>query len=159
VTRSAQRWRSHIAVFATVLVLTGCSLTEDRHFAVSRSSAGGLTVWFVNCYNAPTSVSLQEADSGDFIWLIREADPASDSFPTRVDVGARPEGYDLVANVQSTEWLKNDKLELDFGGGEAWGERLTFSPKDLPSNGDVLTFDGRIMSPEQFSSQSCDERT
>jgi hypothetical protein len=145
-------------LFATVLVLTGCSLTEDRHFGVSRSSAGGLTVWFVNCYNAPTDVALQDADSGDLVWLIREADPESDSFPTHVDVGGHPEGYDLVANVQSTVWL-NDKLELQFGGGEAWGERLTFSPKDLPSNSDVLTFDGRIMSSEQFASQSCDEGT
>jgi hypothetical protein len=157
------RWRAVIVGAVALVFVSSCSLTEDRHFGVSRSSDGHLYTWFIECVSPPLGVSLYSRDdsSGRTWWAV--TGDGETAYPTRFPIGAAPDGYRLRVPLRSDPPSyaslppSDASLRLYFGSGEAWGEHVDFRPRDLPANGDVLTADGRVMSPEQFAHQSCDD--
>jgi hypothetical protein len=150
-----KRWLRWAGMTAILALLPGCDLTETRHFGVSRPSIDSLEVWFVNCYAAPWSVSLYAANSDEALWLITDGgDP--DEFPDSLLVGDVAPGYRLAVPLQSPP-PENEELKLGFGRGEAYYESLTFRAADLPADGSILAFDGKVMTPDEFTSQGCSD--
>ncbi len=153
-----------LAILLVVSVLlSACNATEDRHFGLSRSSDGELVIWFIECYSIPEHVSLysvedverQPPGEGRALWGIeRVGNPGE--FPTSLHVGGPPPlFYEETARLRSP-LAETELLEISFGGGEAWYEELQFKMSELRTDR-VLTFDRRIMPPEAFTSQRCEE--
>jgi hypothetical protein len=150
-----KRWLKWASTTAIVALLQGCSLTEARHFGVSRSSIDSLEVWFVNCYAAPSFVSLYTVSSDEALWGIKDGgDP--EEFPDSLLVGDVAPGYRIAESLQGP-LPENEELKLSFGRGEAYGESLTFRVADLPADGSILAFDGQVMTPDEFTGQGCSD--
>jgi hypothetical protein len=150
------RWLRWASMTAIVALLPGCSLTEDRHFGVSRPSVDSLEVWFVNCYAAPTSVSLYDVTSDEAVWLITDRGQDPEKFPNSLLVGEVAPGFRIAEALQRPP-PENEELRLNFGRGEAYSESLTFRVADLPADGSILAFDGQVMTPDEFTGQGCSD--
>src|SRR6266545_2058497 len=87
-----------VGLVATALALSSCSLTEDRHFGVSKAPSG-VVVWFIDCYAPPWSVSVYREEnrtSGEPAWSVTQIDDSA--FPSHAVVGDEPTGYQLQDN-------------------------------------------------------------
>jgi hypothetical protein len=138
--------------------LAGCwSLTEDRHFGVSRGSGGEVLVWFVNCYASPTMVSVYRANArpeADPEWQVRQGSVERAPYPSGSPIGHAPRGFTEAFPLHGP--LQPDvEYKLSFGSGEAYYEAITFRPADLDTS--ILTFAGEEMSREEFEAQGCED--
>jgi hypothetical protein len=144
------------ALAVVVLVTPGCALVKSQQFGVSRSGSDVL-VWFVDCYAPPITVTLEPSDvdpiNGHPLWGIAQPNSAKRApFPNGTRVGDLPPGYTLTQALDSP-LSPTATYRLGFGSGEAYYESLDFKPSAL--TGDVLTFDGQVMTSERFTQQSC----
>jgi hypothetical protein len=142
-----------VGLVAAALALSSCSLTEDRHFGVSKAPSGVVVVWFIDCYAPPWSVSVyREENRTSGGWSVTQI--GDSAFPSHVAVGDEPTGYQLQDNSLDEPLEPDVEYVVSFSRGEAYEEHLVFIPSQLTEN--VLTFDRQEMTPEAFASQGCD---
>lgn len=77
-------------------------------------------------------------------------------FPTSVHVGDAPPPFYEETDPLAIPLPEDELLEINFAGGEAWYEELQFTMSDLRTDR-VLTFDRRLVTPDAFTSQQCEQ--
>jgi hypothetical protein len=150
-------------LLAVLVFLTSCQrLTDPRTFGISRTTDGritdgGLLIWYLDCYAPPLDVTLLDVSGEDPkpVWELNAVGPDPRRFPLMLRIGDEPPGYRTAVPL-SVVSPADAQLEISFGQGEAYHERLGFRISSVPI-GSVLTFDRRVITPRDFTSQRCEE--
>lgn len=137
------------------LSLTSCiPQAYPAEFGVSRAADGELDVWYLDCYNAPQYIFLEDLPSEAVLWDVEQSEPGGGHWPLRTRLGQVPPTYRTVTAV-SRPLDPSGEYALHFGGGEVYAVDVRFRPSQLPEDGAILNGDGAVVSAEEFETQPC----